>query len=215
LLGVGIDWAEQFHLVALGRPGEGVIEITQVPHSPAAVDALLAKITALEPDPAEVRVAIETRHGLLVERLTDAGVAVLPVNPDLVARRRGPARKKDDTDDARILCLLALDRFAALRPLVPMVRWPASFARSPATMNAPPATSAGCSTDCAKTCWPPSRPRCRSPPTTWPPPPRCGCCNAGPPATTWPPPPALTWSPSPKPPITAGPNDSLTRSPRR
>jgi transposase len=119
VLGVGIDWAEQFHLVALGRPGEGVIEITQVPHSPAAVDALLAKITALEPDPAEVRVAIETRHGLLVERLVDAGVAVLPVNPDLVARRRGPARKKDDRDDARILCLLALDRFAALRPLVP------------------------------------------------------------------------------------------------
>jgi hypothetical protein len=41
---------------------------------------------------------------------------VLPVNPDLVARRRGPARKKDDAEDARICCLLALDRHAALRP---------------------------------------------------------------------------------------------------
>jgi transposase len=61
----------------------------------------------------------ETRHGLLVERLLDAGYTVLPVNPDLVARRRGPARKKDDTEDARIACLLALDRHAALRPLVP------------------------------------------------------------------------------------------------
>jgi transposase len=119
VLAVGIDWAEEFHLVALGRPGEGVVEIIRVQHSPASVDALLAKIAGLEPDPAEVRVAIETRHGLLVERLVDAGVAVLPVNPDLVARRRGPARKKDDSEDARILCLLALDRFAALRPLIP------------------------------------------------------------------------------------------------
>jgi len=37
------------------------------------------------------------------------------VNPDLIARRRGPARKKDDAEDARIACLLAVDRFTALR----------------------------------------------------------------------------------------------------
>jgi transposase len=119
MLGVGIDWAEEFHLVALGHPVEGVIQVSRVEHTPAAVDQLVAKIAALEPDPAEVRVVIETRHGLLVERLTDAGYTVLPVNPDLVARRRGPARKKDDAEDARICCLLALDRHAALRPLVP------------------------------------------------------------------------------------------------
>src|SRR5207237_9692681 len=83
------------------------------------VDALCARIAALEPDPAEVRVVLEARHGLLVERLLDAGYVVVPVNPDLVARRRGPARKKDDTEDARIACLLALDRFERLRPLIP------------------------------------------------------------------------------------------------
>ena len=37
----------------------------------------------------------------------------------LVARRRGPARKKDDAEDARICCLLALDRHAGLRALIP------------------------------------------------------------------------------------------------
>jgi len=119
VLGVGIDWAEAFHLVALGHPDEGVIQVLRVEHNPAAVDHLVAQIAALEPDPAEVRVVIETRHGLLVERLLDAGYVVLPVNPDLVARRRGPARKKDDAEDARICCLLALDRHAALRPLIP------------------------------------------------------------------------------------------------
>ena len=119
MLAVGIDWAEEFHLVALGRPDEGVMQVVRVEHTPTAVEALVERIAGLEPDPAEVRVVLETRHGLLVERLVDAGYVVLPVNPDLVARRRGPARKKDDAADARICCLLALDRHAALRPLVP------------------------------------------------------------------------------------------------
>ncbi len=56
---------------------------------------------------------------MLVEHLLDAGFTVVPVNPDLIARRRGPARKKADAEDARIACLLAFDRFAALRPMIP------------------------------------------------------------------------------------------------
>jgi transposase len=119
MLGVGIDWAEEFHLVALGRPGDGVFEVFRVEHTPGAVGALVTRIGALEADPAEVRVVLETRHGLLVEALVDAGYTVLPVNPDLVARRRGPARKKDDAEDARIACLLALDQYTELRVLVP------------------------------------------------------------------------------------------------
>src|SRR5512133_299464 len=119
VLGGGIDWAEAFHLVALGRPAEGVIALRRVEHTPAAVDQLITQIATLEPDPAEVRVVLETRHGLLVECLLDAGYVVLPVNPDLVARRRGPARKKDDAEDARICCLLALARHTPQRPLTP------------------------------------------------------------------------------------------------
>ena len=119
MLGVGIDWAEEFHLVALGSPGEGVISVLRVEHRPEAVSALVERIAGLEADPAEVRVVIETRHGLLVEALVEAGYTVLPVNPGLVSRRRGPARKKDDAEDARICCLLALDRHAGLRRLIP------------------------------------------------------------------------------------------------
>lgn len=119
MLGVGIDWAEEFHLVALGRPGEGVFDVARVEHDPRSLDALVARIAAFEPDPAEVRVVLETSYGMLVERLLDAGYTVVPVNPDLVARRRGPAKKKDDAEDARIACAIALDRFERLRPLVP------------------------------------------------------------------------------------------------
>jgi transposase len=119
VLGVGIDWAEEFHVVALGSPGEGVIEVLRVEHRPRAVAALVERIAGLEADPAGVRVVIETRHGLLVEALVEAGYTVLPVNPELVSRRRGPARKKDDAEDARICCLIALDRHAGLRRLIP------------------------------------------------------------------------------------------------
>lgn len=119
MLGVGVDWAESFHDVALGRPGEGVIEQFRIEHGPGGVGRLVARCLELEPDPAEVRVVLETRHGPLVEALADAGFTVLPVNPDLVARRRGPARKKDDQEDARICCLLALDTYLELRKLIP------------------------------------------------------------------------------------------------
>jgi hypothetical protein len=40
------------------------IEFRRVEHTPAAVDALVTHIATLEPDPAEVRVVIETHHGL-------------------------------------------------------------------------------------------------------------------------------------------------------
>jgi transposase len=119
VLGVGIDWAEEFHLVAFGRAGEGVFEVLRVEHRPPAVSALVERIAGLAADPAEVRVVIETRHGLLVEALVDAGYTVLPVDPELVSRRRGPARKKDDAADARICCRLALDRHAGLKRLIP------------------------------------------------------------------------------------------------
>lgn len=119
MLGVGIDWAEEFHLVVFGRPGEGVFDIARVEHDPRSIDVLIAQIGAIEPDPAEVRVVLETSYGMLVERLVDAGYTVVPVNPDLVAWRRGPAKKKDDAEDARIACVIALDRFERLRPLVP------------------------------------------------------------------------------------------------
>jgi hypothetical protein len=119
VLGAGIDWAETFHDVAIGRAGEGVIGQFRIEHGPAGLQRLVARCLELEPDPAEVRVVLETRHGLLVEALVDAGFTVLPVNPDLVARRRGPAKKKDDSEDARICCLMALDAYLDLRQLIP------------------------------------------------------------------------------------------------
>jgi hypothetical protein len=136
-----------------------VIQRRRVDHHPAAVGRLISQVNQLEPDAAEVRVVIEARRGLLVAALPDAGFTVVPVNPDLIARRRGPARNKDDAKDARIACLLALDRHTTLKPCSRMGSWPPSCARSPATTSAPPATNPACSTGCAPTWRRGSRPR--------------------------------------------------------
>lgn len=55
--------------------------MVRIEHCPAVVSALVERIAGLEADPAEVRVVIETRHGLLVEVLVGARYTVLPVNP--------------------------------------------------------------------------------------------------------------------------------------
>jgi hypothetical protein len=107
---------EVLTLVALGVPGKGVTGQFRIDHGPAGVARLVARCAELEPDPAEVRVVLETRHGLLVEALADAGFTVLPVNPDLVARRRGPAKKKDDSE------FTVARRLAYNRPLGEAVR---------------------------------------------------------------------------------------------
>jgi 2-keto-3-deoxy-L-rhamnonate aldolase RhmA len=105
VLGVGIDWAEAFHLVALGHPDQGVIQVLGVEHSPAAVDQLLAQIAALEPDPAEVRVVIQTRHGLLVERLLDAELRAIARDDERAAR-----------DQRRLLNRLRHDLLSTYQP---------------------------------------------------------------------------------------------------
>src|SRR5689334_348368 len=65
VLGIGIDWAEEFHDVAFGTPEKGVVEQFRISHGPDGVGALIDRALRLEPDPAEVRVVLETRHGLL------------------------------------------------------------------------------------------------------------------------------------------------------
>ena len=47
MLGVGIDWAEEFHLVALGRPGEGVIDVARVEHDPRSEERRVGKECSL------------------------------------------------------------------------------------------------------------------------------------------------------------------------
>jgi hypothetical protein len=85
VLGVGIDWAEEFHLVALGSPGEGVIEVLRVEHRPEAVSALVERIAGMEADPAEVRVARFVRNDRLTDALMAQAFASLSASPGVRA----------------------------------------------------------------------------------------------------------------------------------
>lgn len=171
--------------MAVGRPGDGVLEVSRMEHTPKAVDGLVARIATLEPDPAEVRVVIESRHGMLVERLVDAGYVVVPVNPDLVARRRGPAKKKDDSEDARIACLPALDRFERLRPLIPHGEIAGELRAIARDDERAARDERRLLNRLRQDLIIPSRRHSKSAATTSPPPLLCVCWNGGPPETPW------------------------------
>ena len=126
---------------------------------------------------------VEISHGMSVEQFLDAGFTVVPVNPEMIARRR-PGPEEDDAEDARIACLLALDRFAWLRPLIPHRPVAAelrAIARDDERANRDERRLLN---RLRADLWARrSRPRCRSPDRTWAGPRSCACWNAGPPTT--------------------------------
>jgi hypothetical protein len=69
VLAVGIDWAEDEHLVALGRPVEGVTEVVRVAHTPLRSRRCWSASPRWRLTRPRVRVVLETRHGTLVEQL--------------------------------------------------------------------------------------------------------------------------------------------------
>jgi transposase len=99
----GIDWASEKHDVLIeDRAGEQLLAATFA-HDEDGVSALLAALECFE---VEV-VAIERPDGLLVDRLLDAGVAVLALHPNQVKAARDRFRAsggKSDRFDRFVLC---------------------------------------------------------------------------------------------------------------
>ena len=80
----GIDWASEKHDVLIEDPaGEELLGATFA-HDEDGVSALLAALACFEVE----LVAIERPDGLLVDRLLDAGVAVLALHPNQVKAAR-------------------------------------------------------------------------------------------------------------------------------
>jgi hypothetical protein len=116
--GAGIDWASEKHDVLIeDRAGEELLDAT-FSDDEDGVSALLA---ALEWFEVEV-VAIERPDGLLVDRLLDAGVAMLALDPNQVKAASDRFRAsggKPDRFDRFVLCELArtdAHRFRVLEP---------------------------------------------------------------------------------------------------
>ena len=114
----GVDWAADKHDVRVcDETGEELLAATFA-HDERGLRALCRALVRLKVE----LVAIERPDGLLVERLLDAGLRVLPMHPNQVAAARARFRVsggKSDRFDAFVLCELARTdshRFRVLEP---------------------------------------------------------------------------------------------------
>ncbi|MGZ4323923.1 MAG: IS110 family RNA-guided transposase [Solirubrobacteraceae bacterium] len=114
----GVDWASDKHDVRVcDETGKELLAATFA-HDEKGLRALCRALVRLSVE----LVAIERPDGLLVERLLDAGLRVLPMHPNQVAAARARFRVsggKSDRFDAFVLCELARTdnhRFRVLEP---------------------------------------------------------------------------------------------------
>jgi len=100
---VGIDWADQHHdVVVIDQAGENIKKF-RISHNEKGFQSLKEKLLKLNTDLEQFACMIETRNGLLVQFLLEAGFPVYPLNPKVVSRRRKPSGAKSDLIDALIL----------------------------------------------------------------------------------------------------------------
>jgi transposase len=114
----GIDLASEEHRLVV-VDGEGRrLEQRRVAHTEEGLTALVRRLRELE----VARVALERPNGLVVDRLLEAGIAVVPVHPNQLAAARDRYRSgggKSDGFDAYVLAELARTDMHRLRVLEP------------------------------------------------------------------------------------------------
>ena len=114
----GVDWAADKHDVLVADEAGVELLSAAFAHDEAGLRSLCRELVRLKVQ----LVAIERPDGLLVERLLDAGLRVLALNPNQVAATRARFRVsggKSDRFDAFVLCELARTdshRFRVLEP---------------------------------------------------------------------------------------------------
>ncbi len=114
----GIDWADEHHDVVVIDENGRRVGAMRVAHDVEGVEALVAFVRTAGGDE-EVAYFVETTNGLLVSTLLEAGVAVYPITPGTIDRKRGPARAKTDALDAYLLARTGRSDLADLRRLQP------------------------------------------------------------------------------------------------
>ena len=114
----GVDWASEEHAACVIDEHGRIVEGRRYRHNETGIRALCARLVRLS---AEL-VALERPDGLLIERLLDAGLAVIAVHPNQVKAMRprySVAGGKSDGFDSFVLAQLARTdshRFRVLEP---------------------------------------------------------------------------------------------------
>lgn len=125
---IGIDWADQEHVVSLKVAGSQTVESMRLPQQP---DGLQQWITQLRSrfEARPVAVALEQSRGPLLYALMHTDFLLLyPINPKSLAKYREafyPSGSKDDPEDAHLLREMLeknQDRLRAWKPDDPLTR---------------------------------------------------------------------------------------------
>ena len=114
----GVDWASEEHAVCVVEERGRIVEGRRYRHSEPGIRALCARLVGLR----VALVALERPDGLLIERLLDAGSAVVAVHPHQVKAMRprfSVAGGKSDSFDSFVLAELAHTDSHRFRVLVP------------------------------------------------------------------------------------------------
>src|SRR5258708_2868390 len=114
----GLDWADRHHdLVVIDETGRKVTHL-RVEHTPEGLARLVSCLREIAPLD-QIACIVETTHGLLISTLLEAGVALYPVNPKTVDRKRAASGAKTDLIDAYLLAKHGRSELADLRRLDP------------------------------------------------------------------------------------------------
>jgi transposase len=114
----GIDWADRHHdVVVIDEAGRKVGQL-RVEHTPEGLSKLVSFLKGIAPLE-QIACILETTHGLLITALLEAGVALYPVNPKTIDRKRAASGAKTDLLDAYLLAKRGRSELADLRRLDP------------------------------------------------------------------------------------------------
>jgi len=119
---VGIDWARSRHFVVVLDQTGSELHRQYVKHNAQELQALADRLSAIEPDPAAIRVTLELHDGAVLLWLVLQGYSVFPMSPKSADRARDryrPAGGKDDRIDAFVLADSLRTDAGVLRQLVP------------------------------------------------------------------------------------------------
>ena len=114
----GVDWASEEHAVCVVDEHGRIVEGRRYRHNETGIRALCSRLVRLDVK----LVALERPDGLLIERLLDAGLAVIAVHPNQVKASRprySVAGGKSDGFDSFVLAELARTDSHRFRVLVP------------------------------------------------------------------------------------------------
>lgn len=114
----GLDWASRIHAVCVVDASGKVIARFKVNHDAAGLAELGRRLRSMHVQ----AVAIERPSGLIVDALLQAGIAVVPIHPNVVKATRPRYRShggKSDDGDAYLLADLLRTDGHRFKPLVP------------------------------------------------------------------------------------------------